>query len=291
METTVKPTKEQFLAAILKIERFSPAPRVLSKALALLRNPNAELDEIVALIHADAALSADIIRGSNSAFYGAGERVSSLDRALQRIGFREGVRLLNHAVAHIAAGRSLGSYGIAAEDFWAESLFQGLLLEALAKETGAESPDIAHTAGLLRYIGRLAINQSVDDLGGGLFWDGSVPVDQWELANVGVTQEQAGAILLKHWQFPDKTVQAIEYQREPRSVPVPNWMAEALAFTAIVLPSGTESVRLAEVLAITVPGLESHPFTQTNKLSTERIAGVVEIARNGLSAVNQHLYG
>lgn len=291
MDNPVKPTKEQFLAAILKIERFSPAPRVLSKALGLLRNPNAEIDDIVALIRTDAALAADIIRGSNSAFYGAGERVSSLDRALQRIGFREGIRLLNHAVAHIASGRNLGSYGIGAEDFWAESLFQGLLMEELAKETGAASPDDAHTAGLLRYIGRLAINQSIDDFGGGLFWDGSVPVDQWELDNVGVTQEQAGAILLKHWQFPDASVQAIEWQRNPAKAPQPNWLADALAFAAVALPAGSESAKLGEVLAATVPTLAEQPFAQANKLTAERIEHTIEIARNGLSTVNQHLYG
>ncbi len=291
METPVKPTKEQFLAAILKIERFSPAPRVLSKALGLLRDPNAEIDDIVALIRTDAALAADIIRGSNSAFYGAGERVSSLDRALQRIGFREGIRLLNHSVAHLASGRNLGSYGIAAEDFWAESLFQGLLLEELAKETGAVSPDDAHTAGLLRYIGRLAINQSIDDLGGGLFWDGSAPVEQWELENVGVTQEQAGAILLKHWQFPDATVQAVEWQRAPAQAPQPNWLADALAFAAVVLPAGSESAKFGEVLAATMPTLGEHPFVLANKLSAERLGSTIEVARNGLSAVNQHLYG
>ena len=291
MDTPVKPTKEQFLAAILKIERFSPAPRVLSKALGLLRNPNADLEDIVALIRTDSALSADIIRGSNSAFYGAGERVSSLDRALQKIGFREGIRLLNHAVAHIAAGRNLGSYGIAAEDFWAESLFQGLLLEALAKETDAVSPDVAHTAGLLRYIGRLAIDRSIDDLGGGLFWEPAVPVADWELENVGVTQEQVGALLLKHWQFPDATVQAIEFQREPERAPQPNWLACALAFAAAILPAGTECAKFGEALAASAPGLEAHPFSQANKLSVERIGAAIEIARNGLSTVNQHLYG
>ncbi|MFT3829679.1 MAG: HDOD domain-containing protein [Opitutaceae bacterium] len=287
----MKPTKDQFVAAILKIERFSPAPRVLSKALMLLRDPNAEIDDIVTLIRADAALSADIIRGSNSAFYGAGERVSSLDRALQKIGFREGIRLLNHAVAHIASGRNLGSYGIAAEDFWTESLFQGLFLEELARATAAVTPDEAHTAGLLRYIGRLAINQSIDDLGGGLFWDAAMPVETWEMDNVGVTQEQAGALLLKHWQFPDETVQAIEWQRAPAKSPQPNWIAEALEFAAVALPAGTTREKLGEVLAATVPTLADQSFAHSNKLSAVHIANVVDVARNGLNAVNQHLYG
>ncbi len=287
----MKPTKEQFLEAILKIERFSPAPRVLSKALKLLRDPNADLDDIVNLIRADAALAADIIRGSNSAFYGAGERVSSLDRALQKIGFREGIRLLNTAVAHLAAGRNLGSYGIAAEDFWAESLFQGLLVEALAAETSDVSPDDAHTAGLLRYIGRLAINQSIEDLGGGLFWDGDEPVEAWEMESVGFTQEHAGAILLKHWQFPDLTVQAIEFQRDPGLAPEPNWLAKALAFSAAVLPPGSESARFGEILTVTGAQIGEHTFVRESGLAIDRIEHCIEVARTGLTAVNQHLYG
>jgi HD-like signal output (HDOD) protein len=217
--------------------------------------------------------------------------VSSLDRALQKIGFREGIRLLNHAVAHIAAGRNLGSYGIAAEDFWAESLFHGLFMEALAQETSAASPDEAQTVGLLRYIGRLAINQSIEDLGGGLFWDGASPVTLWEEENVGVTQEQAGAILLKHWQFPDEAVQAVEHQREPAAAPQPNWMAEALAYASAAVPAGTESAKLDTVLAANTAALGSHPFSAANRLTPEQIAGLIAKARQGLDTVALKLKG
>ncbi len=290
MTLPMKPTKDQFLAAILKIERFSPAPRVLSKAMGLLRNPNSDLDDIVALIRTDAALTADIIRGSNSAFYGAGERVASLDRALQKIGFRESIRLLNHAVAHLAAGRHLGSYGIAAEDFWAESLFHGLLLEELATHTGAVSPDDAHTAGLLRYIGRLAINQSIDDLGGGLFWNDNEPVEQWELDNVGVTQAQAGAILLRHWQFPDVTVQAVEWQHRPAEAPQPNWLAGALDFSAALLPPGSESAHLGYALAAAEELVAAHPFIEANRLEPAMVHKMIEVARAGVATVSQSLH-
>lgn len=287
----MKPTKEQFLAAILKIERFSPAPRVLSKAMGLLRNPNSDIDDIVALIRTDAALTADIIRGSNSAFYGAGERVSSLERALQKIGFRESIRLLNHAVAHLAAGRDLGSYGIAAEDFWAESLFHGLLMEELAKRTGEASPEDAHTAGLLRYIGRLAINQSIDDIGGGLFWNDNVPVEQWELENVGVTQAQAGAILLRNWQFPDATVQAVEWQHRSAEAAQPSWLAGALDFTAALLPPGSESAHLGYAMAAAEELVAVHPFIAANKLDAAQVHSMIELARNGVSTVSRSLHG
>jgi HD-like signal output (HDOD) protein len=288
METPVKPTKEQFLAAILKIERFSPAPRVLSKALGLLRNPTAELDDIVALIRSDAALSADIIRGANSAFYGAGERVSSLERALQEDRFPEGhpaAQPRRRAPCRRAQPWQL--WHRPPRNFWAESQFHGLLLEALAKETGAVSPDDAHTAGLLRYIGRLAINQSIDDLGGGLFWDTAVPVAEWELENVGVTQEQAGAMLLKHWQFPDATVQAIEYQQELSVRRSPTGWREALAFAAVVLPAGSEgSAKFGRrVLATTVPALDGHHLRRPTSSEPTRSPPPSKLPRTVLSAV------
>ena len=112
------PDKEQFAEAISKIDKLSPAPRILSRALGLLRDPDSEIGDIVALINNDPALTADIIRGSNTAYYGIGERVASLDRAVQKIGFRESIRLLNLAVIHLIAARDLGSYGIGADDSW-----------------------------------------------------------------------------------------------------------------------------------------------------------------------------
>ena len=158
-------SRDTYLKAIAKIERFSPAPRVLGQAMTLLRDTDVDVDEITSLIKTDAALTTDIIRGANSAFYGAGERVSSLDRAVQKIGFAECIRLLNFSVARTLSARDLVNYGIAAEDFWAESLFNGLFMECLARATRAIDPDTAHTAGLLRYVGRLAINECLGQLG------------------------------------------------------------------------------------------------------------------------------
>ena len=84
---------------------------------------------------------------------------------------------------------------------------------------------------------RLAIIETVDALGCGLFWDSTMPLESWASDYVWVTQEQAGAVLLKQWQFPDETVQAIEWQREPAKAPQPNWAAEALEFAAAALPA------------------------------------------------------
>ena len=231
------PTKEQFLAALVEIERFSPAPVILANALKLLRDPQSDIESIAALVGSDPALAADIIRCANSAFY-AGGSCDNIGEAVQKIGSKETIRLLNLAVARIASGRDLGCYGIHGADFWAESLFNGLFLQGLAKVTGESDPEEAYTVGLLRFIGRLAINQTIENFRSGLFWIGSESITQWEQENVGIIQAQAGAILLGKWRFPVEIVQAIGGQDAPASLAEDNWMAEALFFASALLPQG-----------------------------------------------------
>ena len=231
------PTKAQFLTALEEIQKFSPAPVILANALKLLRDPQSDVESIATLVGSDAALAADIIRCANSVFY-AGGRCHGISEAVQKVGTVETIRLLNLAVARIASGRDLGSYGIWGADFWAESLFNGLFLQALAKETGAADPDEAYTVGLLRFIGRLAINQAIENLHGGLFWMGKEAISDWERENVGVVQAQAGAILLGKWRFSEKMVQAIAGQDAPALLPDQSWLAEALFFSSTILPQG-----------------------------------------------------
>ena len=202
---SMKPTKEQFFNAVTEIESFSPAPAILASAMRILNNPHSDIQSIAALVGRDSALTADIIRCANSAYYG-GLISRSISEAVQKIGMSETLRLLNLAVARVVSSRDLGCYAIQGANYWAESLFNGLFMQALSKLTGEGDPDEAYTAGLLRYIGRLAIDHAIENLQGALFWDGKSPLAQWELDNVGLVQAQAGGMLLRKWRVSDSMV-------------------------------------------------------------------------------------
>lgn len=233
---SAKPSPQELMEAIRRIEKFSPAPAILARAMVLMRDDQCDVPAIATLIRGDPALAADIIRISNTVFFGTHLPSQTVEEALQTIGFREAVRLLNLAVARIATCRNLDYYCISADDFWAESLFNGLFMERLASLTGGADPGVAYTCGLLRYIGRLAINQGIHDTGGGRFWLGQEPLSQWELANVGFTHSQAGAQLLRQWKFPAEMVVACSGQEWPARVTPPSWLAQALFFVSSVLP-------------------------------------------------------
>jgi len=283
-------SKELFHAALTKTEQLLPAPRTLGRALFLLRDAHSDLGDIAGLISCDPALAADVLRCANSAYYGFGVRISAIDQAVQKIGFRETLRLLSLVVAHGTASRDLGSYGIAAEDFWAESLFSGLLLENLARAGRDIDSDEAYTAGLMRFLGRLAINQTIDDLGGGMFWNGTDPLDAWEVANVGLNQATAGALLLRKWQFSEAISLAVENQNVPDISQSPNDLVQAMHFLAHLLPAGLDLAFFQKLEPQNLPVPEDHPFARLHGLDAEGVGRLVAETHGSFIAIRNELY-
>lgn len=231
-----KPSPQQIQAAIREIEGFSPAPSILGRALLLIRDAQCDVRAVAELIRGDPALAGEIIRLANGVYFSGELPVQNVEHALQRIGFREARRLLTLAVSRILTLANLENYCISAEDFWAESLFNGLFMEKLAEATGAVDSGDAYTAGLLRYVGRLAINQSIDALGGGVYWLGTETLTQWEMNVAGLTSAEAGGVLLRGWRFPEVLIAACEGQERPALIVPQNWFASALFFISSVLP-------------------------------------------------------
>ncbi len=278
----MKPTQAQFLQALARIEGFSPAPRVLAKALRLLRDPMSDVGSVAALIGTDPSLAAEILRCANSAYFRNGEPVGSIGDAVQKIGIRETVRLLNVAVARMLTGTDLRAYGMSGDAFWAESLMHGLFLYEVAERTGRGDPDEAYTAGLLRFIGRLAIDRLALEhqrprTEGATF-------AEWEQHTVGFLHSQAGALLLAKWQFVEHLVQAIAGQDHPERLPQPSWLAEALHFAASVLPSeapgtGAAEPRLEALL------LSEEGFMKDHGLSIDDVGRLLSTTREAFAQV------
>jgi HD-like signal output (HDOD) protein len=274
--TPMKNSQEQFRLAVDRIEKFSPAPAILARSLTLLRDPHSDIADIAKLVGSDPSITADLIRCANSVFYGSGEPNQTIGEAIQKIGSNETIRLLNLAVTRVVAKQHLGCYGISADDFWAESLFNGLFLRNLTSAAGRGDAEQAYTVGLLRFLGRLAINQAIEDHGGGLFWGGNEPISAWEQQSVGFVQAQAGATLLGKWKFSAEMIHAIGGQDDPASLPEPSWLAEALQFTSRLFPQGLGvQMQPAPVeRALAEPACAR--FVAMCSLSAEQIQGIVE---------------
>jgi len=283
--------RDLFLDAIGTIGNLYPAPRTLGRALSLLRDPDSDVTDIATLIGQDPALAADVLRCANSATYGAGVRVTGIEQAVQKIGSSETIRILGRVVTHGVTRQQLNNYGIKAEDFWAESLFNGLFLENLARTTRVIDVDEAYVCGLLRFIGRLAINQTMQAFGAGICWDGSESLSAWEQSNVGVSHAEAGGILLRRWGLAEQVALAVESQEWSESAESPVMLVQAMRFAVTILPSGLNLASLLAPEGRPAAELEQGPFVRDNGITPETVADLIKDTQAAFVKVRDEYIG
>lgn len=191
------------------------APRVLAQLNRLLLDMGAGLGDIGVLLRRDALLASRIIRVVNSpAFRGSG--VSSVEQALQRVGFSEVYRLVGIATISQLAESPLTAYGYTPRLVSENALLCALAGESLARRGGAE-PRFAYSAGLLRSLGKVILDRAAPEFPGPDFREsGSLSLATWEEARFGVTSTETGARVLAHLGFPDAVVAGVAGQSVDR---------------------------------------------------------------------------
>lgn len=198
---------------ILDHARALPAaPRVMAELCELLQDINTDLDQIASVIRGDAALAARVIRISNSVVYGGEWQVSSIDEAVNRVGFEEVLRLVGTASVATLVDVSLPMYRLDADLLRGSLLMHALASEALAKHTPVD-PRTAYTAGLLRAIGMMVLDRAARGrLSEALAYDPQQfsTYLEWETARFGLGSVDVTRMILDEWRFPHDIVTAIE---------------------------------------------------------------------------------
>lgn len=205
------------------VKTLPAAPRILSELGHLLLDPNSDMGEVTALLRRDTALTARIIRISNSAFYNAGHPYASLDEALARVGYMEVYRLTGFAAVAQVAEVDLFIYGTKGAQLRENSLLTALIMEVLAPLVDIE-PRLAYTAGLMRSIGKIALDRLARGNGYSRSQTARAqgPIAEWETNYFGMNNCEVAAVILKEWRFPTVTIGGIRghYLIDPQPSPL-----------------------------------------------------------------------
>ena len=136
------------------LKSLPPFPAVALQLLSVLDDDEVPMKKIVALLRIDPALSAEILRVSNSALYGLSRRVDNVSHAIVVLG----TEVVKRLALTVALGRF--SHGFLRNQglriCWDHSVACALIAEELAQELDI-AKDRAYTAGLLHDVGRLAL--------------------------------------------------------------------------------------------------------------------------------------
>jgi len=204
-------------ADLIRVAQDLPVgPRLLVELGQAIRNPRIDARDVVALLRQDSSLVARIIRMANSAAYARAEPAGSIEEAMAYIGFREVHRLVGAVAATQMADRSLVLYGVSGPRLRENALFTAVIMEELAGVAG-EEPRSCYTVGLLRSIGKMAIEEiAQSDAAATVFAaSGEKALDVWEQQSWGVTNCEVAEHILRHWRLPHETVSAIRHHYHP----------------------------------------------------------------------------
>ncbi len=191
-----------------EIGHLRPLPAVAVRVLEIAESDHFSAHELAHAISSDAALTATLLRLSNSAYYGFPRRITTVRDAVVLLGFRA-VRSATLAACVVDAFP--GGEVVDPLQAWRYAITVGLLSEVLARST-RQHMDEAFTAGMLHNIGRLALDQhrpamleASKRVAEGR--DISIPEAQQQV--LGFTDAELGGALALHWSFPPELAASV----------------------------------------------------------------------------------
>ncbi|MFK5915390.1 MAG: HDOD domain-containing protein [Woeseiaceae bacterium] len=215
------------LARLENITQLPSMPSLAMDLLALELQPEAPVNELVAIISQDPALTIQILRYANSALFGFSGQIKNLHDAIFRVLGYETVLYMSIGAA-LGRGLPLPKQGrLSMKNFWQEATFRAALCQQLALQIPIKKrPDLSTTyiTGLLHNIGLLFIanvfNTEFNWLNKMLSSRPEQSIIETEEKLLNCNHHQVSEYLLRHWNMHEEIISvATEYCR-------PNYQAE-----------------------------------------------------------------
>jgi putative nucleotidyltransferase with HDIG domain len=186
-------------------------PKAYQDISSCMQRPNASLADAARIIGRDVAMTANIMKLVNSAFFGARQTITSIERAVAYLGLDTlGSLVLGHSVFQ-SRGASAGENS-SAEDLWRHSLRTATIARviALCEKLPRARAEEAFLAGMLHDVGKVVFASR------NTATPGELTTQDHEM-NVQAEAHHAvvGAYLLGLWGFPSQIVEAAALHHSP----------------------------------------------------------------------------
>jgi putative nucleotidyltransferase with HDIG domain len=185
-------------------------PKAFQEISSCLRKPNASVADAARIIRCDVAMTANLMKLVNSAFFGSRREITSVDRAVAYLGLDTVAALaLGHSL--FQSGGSSERGGVNLEELWRHSLQTATAARAIAlvEKLPPARADEAFLAGMLHDVGRVVYaTRSTPKTG-----DRGSNEDSADEMNL--RHAELGAYLLGLWGFPSHIVAAVALHHIP----------------------------------------------------------------------------
>lgn len=204
---------------IKKIDMLKPIPQVATKVMSIAQDPDSSMSDLSKVIVYDAAVTANLMKLANSAYFGLPEKVDSVHQAIVYMGMAQVVDLVLLTASSENLKAAQKGYDLNAGELWKYSISSALIARELAEKKGSKETNLIFTAALLKDIGKVILNQYVKDSFekiNTLVTEEELTFRQAEKEVIGIDHAELGGMVAETWKFSPKMVEIISNHHMPQ---------------------------------------------------------------------------
>ena len=196
------------ITSIIKgIDKLKPIPQVTQKVMAIANDPMSSATDLADIIQYDPALTANILRVCNSAFFGLAKRIDSIHQAVAYLGMDQvvGMAMLNLGSENLKQAQQ--GYDLREGELWKYSVLSAFMARELADNKKQKGKHLIFTGALLKDIGKTVLSEYVgnyfDDIEKAIA-DRNITFRDAEKLIIGIDHAAVGAMVAEKWNFSGK---------------------------------------------------------------------------------------
>lgn len=204
---------------ISEIKNLKPFPRIAQQLLELIEDPNSSSEDIAELILYDPAITANILRVSNSAFFSLPRKIESVQEAVSILGMNHIIDLVMVKFGSENFKQGQDGYGLHEGELWRHAVSSALISKELAAKMNISGAHSIFTASLLKDIGKIVLDRFAASAFEKIYntsKNRGISFRDAEKAIIGIDHAEIGGLIAESWGFPDKLVKMIKNHHSPR---------------------------------------------------------------------------
>ncbi len=202
-----------------RVKAFPGMPDTSAKLLKMLKDSETSAAEIEDVLRYDPGLTANILKLTNSAYFGIPSKVSSVKQAVVLLGWKRLLQLVMTMCMSTVMKKPIPGYDLPHGELWRHSVAVSVAAELVVKELKISNVDEVFTAALLHDVGKLVMGEFVrDDLqqieemvAKGIAFEVA------EFIVLGTDHAHIGARILEKWAFPEDLINAVGRHHDPET--------------------------------------------------------------------------
>jgi putative nucleotidyltransferase with HDIG domain len=212
--------KEDKIKRIMaQVKSFPGMPATAARLLKLLEDTESTAAQIEEILRYDAGLTANILKLTNSAYFGIPSKVSSVKQAIVMLGWKRLLQLVMTMCMSKVMKEPVAGYDLPQGELWRHSVAVSVAAEAVVKALKIPEAEEVFTAALLHDVGKLVLGGFVkDDLEQiKTMVTKGIPFEIAEYMVIGTDHAEIGARILEKWDFPKDLVNAVSWHHDPET--------------------------------------------------------------------------